>query len=58
MDIRTEIIPHSEVVTKDFLTQKTAKDLSNNDLRKRAEQAAILLTLEEIGEKLREFLKD
>ncbi len=57
MDIRTGIIPHSEVVTKDFLTQKIDKDLSNNDLRKRAEQAAILLTLEEIGGKLRKFLK-
>lgn len=57
MDIRTGIIPHSEVVTKDFLTQKTAQDLSNNDLRKRAEQSAILLTLENIGEKLTGFLK-
>ncbi len=57
MDIRTGIIPHSEVITKDFLTQKSDKDLGNNDLKKRAEQAAVLLTLEEIGEKLTNFLK-
>ena len=57
MDIRTGIIPHSEVVTKDFLAQKTAQDLGDNDLRKRTEQAAILLALENIGEKLTEFLK-
>lgn len=57
MDIRTGIIPHSEVVTKDFLTQKLEEDAGNNDLKKRAEQAAILLTLEEIGEKLTNFLK-
>ena len=57
MDIRTGIIPHSEVVTRDFLTQKTEKDLDNNELRKRAEQTAIGLTLEEIGKRLTDFLK-
>jgi len=57
MDIRTGIIPHSEVVTKDFLTQKSEKDLENNDLKKRAEQAAVLLTLKETAESLTKFLK-
>lgn len=57
MDIRTGIIPHSEVVTKDFLTPKTDKDLVNTELKRRAEQAAILLTLEQIGQLLGQFSK-
>ena len=56
MDIRTGIIPHSEVVTKDFLTQKSDEDIDNEELKKRTERTAVLLSLEEIGIRLAEFL--
>lgn len=57
MDIRTGIIPHAEVVTKDFFTKKTETDLNDRELNKRAERTAVLLTLEDIGLKLSDFLK-
>lgn len=57
MDIRTGIIPHSEVITKDHLAFKSDVDIDNNELKKRAEKLAVLLTLEDIGKKLMVFLK-
>ncbi len=56
MDIRTGIIPFSEVITKDRLVKKEDTDFDNDILRKRAETAAIRLTLEEIGMRLNDFL--
>ena len=58
MDIRTGIIPHSEVVTEDFLTEKSDLDLDDGELRKRAEKEAILLALNKIGSRLTDFLAE
>ncbi|MEM1121663.1 MAG: hypothetical protein AAGJ18_14525 [Bacteroidota bacterium] len=58
MDIRTGIVPHSEVVTRDFYTQKLDSDLTNETLRRRAEKTAVLAALEEIGGRLTAFLEE
>jgi hypothetical protein len=56
MDTRTGIIPHSNIVTRENLVRKENEDWTNEELRKRAENGAILLTLVETGEKVVKFL--
>ena len=56
MDIRTGIIPYSEVVSQDTLVLKSTTDLNDNIFRKRAENEAIQITLSEIGDKLNNYL--
>lgn len=56
MDTRTGIIPHSSVVTRDNLVEKADEDWSDEELRKRAENGAIILTLVETGEEVAAFL--
>jgi hypothetical protein len=56
LDIRTGLIPFSTVVTKDFVAKEIKGELSE-EIRKRAEQEATLMTLMEIGEQIKVFLK-
>lgn len=56
MDVRTGLIPFSTIVTKDFIDQKRKEELDNSEARNRIQNTAVLLTIEEIGKKIEEFL--
>lgn len=57
LDTRTGVVPFSYVVTKDYLTKKTGEDMNQDELRKRAEQQAIVESLIDTGDKLKDFLE-
>jgi hypothetical protein len=56
MDIRTGVIPHSSIVTREKLVVKGQQDLNDTETRKKAEREAILLTLVETGKSISKFL--
>ena len=57
MDVRTGIIPYSEIVTHEKqVTKDNTLDLTNQDTQKRAENGAIQLTLEDLSTRLNRFL--
>ncbi len=56
MDIRTGLVPFSTVVTKDCYT-KVLKDESEDEVRKRAEREAVILTLTEASKQIDIFIK-
>jgi hypothetical protein len=58
MDIRTGVIPFSDVLTHDILKKKDDEDFNNDELRKRAIQEASKLTLESLGNDLIDFFKN
>ncbi len=57
LDTRTGLIPFSTISTKDFLSQKKKEELDQLEARNRIQNTAVLLTIEEIGEKINQFLK-
>ena len=57
LDTRTGLIPFTQIVTKDFLSQKEADDLSFEETRKRIENEAVKLTIQDVGLKVNDFLK-
>jgi len=57
-DTRTGIVPFSEVITKKYKTQKLESDANIRETRKRAEQEAILETLNELSSKLGVYIKN
>ena len=58
MDIRTGVIPFSDVLTHDVLLKKEDEYFNNEELRRRAIQQASKMTLETLGDDLYIFLKD
>jgi hypothetical protein len=58
MDIRTGVIPFSDVLTHDVLKKKEDEDFNNDELRKRAIQEASQMTMESLGNDLIEFFKN
>lgn len=58
MDIRTGVIPFSDVLTHDVLKKKEDEDFNNDELRKRAIQEASQMTLESLGNDLIDFFKN
>lgn len=56
MDIRTGVVPHCSVITRDNFVTKQDTDLNVEETRKRAETGAILQTLIEGGHGVAEFL--
>lgn len=58
MDIRTGVIPFSDVLTHDVLLKKDGEDFNNEELRRRAIQEASKMTLETLGNDLYIFLKE
>ena len=58
MDIRTGVIPFSDVLTHDVLKKKEDEDFNNDELRKRAIQEASKMTLESLGNDLINFFKN
>ena len=58
LDVRTGLIPFSTIVTKDFLSQKSKDDLDNLEASNRIQNQAVLLTIDEIGQKITSFLNE
>ena len=56
LDVRTGLIPFSTIVTKDILSQKRKEELDNSEAAARIQSEAVLLTINEIGQKVSEFL--
>lgn len=56
LDIRTGLIPFTAIVTKDVLSQKKKEELDNSEAANRIQNEAVLLTINEIGQKITEFL--
>ncbi len=56
MDIRTGVIPHSNIITQENFVRKEDIDLTVDETRKRAETGAVISTLALAGKDLVEFL--
>jgi len=57
LDVRTGLVPFSTIVTKDVISQKKKEELDYAEVRNRIQNEAVLLTINEIGEKITDFLK-
>lgn len=57
MDVRTGLVPFSTIVTRDFLAMKKKEDLDIVEARNRVQTQAVLLTIDEIGKQVAEYLK-
>ncbi len=58
LDTRTGIIPHSNVITKEFLLKKGDEDWNEEELMKRAEHGAVIISLIETGKSAGLFLQN
>lgn len=56
MDIRTGIIPHSSVVTREFYGKKDPTDLSLDVMRRRVQNRSLMMTMAETGQQVATFL--
>lgn len=56
LDVRTGLIPFSAIVTKDYLSQKKKEELDNSEAAIRIQNEAVLLTINDIGQKITAFL--
>jgi hypothetical protein len=56
LDVRTGLVPLSSIVTKDFLSQKQKEELDHAEAAGRIQKEAVLLTINEIGQKITSFL--
>jgi hypothetical protein len=56
LDVRTGLVPFSTIVTRDFLSQKKKEEVDNGEAASRIQSEAVLLTINEIGQKITEFL--
>ena len=56
LDVRTGLVPFSTIVTKDYLSQKKKEELDHSEAASRIQNEAVLLTINDIGQKLTEFL--
>jgi hypothetical protein len=57
MDVRTGLIPFSSIVTKEFQSKRMDGELNDQEASERIKNEAVLLTIQEIGEKINQFLK-
>lgn len=57
MDVRTGMIPFSTIRTTEYTTRKQEQDINIDELRKRAEERAILQTLGKVGAEVAVFLR-
>lgn len=58
LDIRTSLVPYSDIVTKEELIIKEVTDLDIRETQKRAENAAIMSALTESGNNILAFLNE
>jgi hypothetical protein len=56
LDVRTGLIPFSTIVTRDMLSQKKKEELDNAEAAGRIQNEAVLLTINDIGQKITAFL--
>ncbi len=56
LDVRTGLIPFSTIVTRDTLSQKKKEELDNSEASSRIQTEAVLLTINEVGQKITDFL--
>jgi hypothetical protein len=56
LDVRTGLVPFSTIITKDQLSKKQENELDNSEATNRIQKEAVLLTIDEIGKKLTDFL--
>lgn len=56
LDVRTGLIPFSAIATKDYLSQKKKEELDNSEASGRIQNEAVLLTINDIGQKITGFL--
>jgi hypothetical protein len=57
LDVRTGLVPFSTIVTKDYLSQRKKEELDNTEAMNRIQNEAVLLTINDVGQKITEFLK-
>jgi hypothetical protein len=57
LDVRTGLVPFSTIVTKDYLSQKKKEEFDISEARNRIQNEAVLLTINEIGQKITDFLQ-
>lgn len=58
MDTRTGLVPFTEIVTKDFMAEKTGADADISETRNRALREAVQLTINELNNKLLVYLNE
>ena len=58
MDVRTGIVPHTSIVTKDHFVIKGEEDWTNEETRKRAENGAIYESLTGTSQKINNFINE
>lgn len=56
LDVRTGLVPFTTIVTKDFQDKKNETDLNESEASNRIKNQAVLLTIDEIGKQIIEFL--
>jgi hypothetical protein len=56
MDVRTGLVPFSTIVTRDFLALKKKEELDVVEARNRVQTEAVLLTINEIGNQVAQYL--
>lgn len=58
LDVRTGLIPFSSIVTKEHLSKRQENELNDAEAANRIKHAAVLLTIDEIGDRIAAFLKN
>jgi hypothetical protein len=58
LDVRTGLIPFSTIVTKEHQSKRQENELNDNEAANRIKNEAVLLTIQEIGERINNFLKN
>ena len=56
LDVRTGLVPFTKIITKDFQDKKNETDLNESEATNRIKNQAVLLTIDEIGKQIIEFL--
>lgn len=56
LDVRTGLVPFTTIITKDFQDKKNETDLNESEATNRIKNQAVLLTIDEIGKQITEFL--
>jgi len=56
LDVRTGLVPFSAIVTKDAFSQKRKEELDYGEAASRIQNEAVLLTIEDVGKQITEFL--
>ena len=58
MDVRTGLIPFSTIITEEYQSKRQENELNDNEAENRIKHEAVLLTIQEIGERINSFLKN